>query len=236
MANGTVDFFGTSSLTVPNVGTCWEFQNGGAIQHAKTRASELGKDGDELTSGFHDEKSTTSFTYVFKQPATAVTNYSWPKVGQVLSGWHIDGFSCAWSRDRKAAVLTVNAHKHDASTHDTATHTYTPSLSAIAVATFGVPSSFGTAFALDANAVVDLRSATYAVQCNHVDEQKRDGTHLKGDNYDGTETLAVELTGAATSDDYTSTWDMPSDTTTPSNTGATTTSLNFEHHLSHDAD
>ncbi len=235
MANGTVEFFGTESLTAPSLDTSWTFQNGGAIARTRTRAGELGRTGDEFLSALYGDKSATSFTYVFKQPQTPVSHYVWPKIGAVLSGWHVDGFSCVWSRDRPAAVLTLNCHRHGSSPHD-AGRTYTPSLAAVAPAAFGVPADFGDAFALDEEAVVDLRSATYAVQANHVDEDKRDGTHLRGDNYDCSETLSVDLTGAATSDDYETSWDMPSDTVTPSNTGATTTSLSFEHHVAHDTD
>lgn len=234
MAKGTVEFFGTESVSAPSVDESWVFQNGGAISHTKTRDNDLGASGDEIGSAMHDDKSTTSFTYVFRQPASPVQRYVFPKVGAVVDGWHVDGFSASWSRDKASATLVVNCHRHDGVAHD-AGRTYTPSLSDIPVVQYGVPASFGDAFALDAEAVVDLRSATYSVQASHVDEQKRDGTHLKGDNYDGNETLAIELTGAATPDDYATSWDMPSDTVTPSNTGATATSLSFEHHIAHDA-
>lgn len=233
MANGTVEFFGTESVAEPSIHASWVFQNGGAVNRSKSRAAELGRSGDEIRSAMYDEKSTTSFTYLFVQTQTPVSHYVWPKIGVVLSGWHVDGFSCVWSRDKPAAVLTLNCHRHGASGHDEC-RTYTPSLAEIAPPSFGVPASFGDAFALDAEAVVDLRSATYAVQANHVDELKRDGTHLRGDNYDCSETLSVELTGKATSDDYETEWDMPSDAATPSNTGATTTTLSFEHHVAHD--
>jgi len=229
----SIEFFGTASVSAPDIGACWNLQNGGGIAKSKTRSGELGAAGDELLSALWDEKWSTSFTYVFKQPSTAVSNYPFPKVGDVIGGWHIDGFSCAWSRDKAAATLTLNCHKHGNANHD-ACRKYTPSLSAIAVASFGVPSAFGTAFTLAQGTSIDLRSATYSVQCNHVDEPARDGTHLAGNNYDGSETLAVELTGAAGSDDYTTTWDNTSANGTPSNTGVTTTSLTLEHHLAHD--
>ena len=99
---------------------------------------------------------------------------------------------------------------------------------------FGCPSDFGDAFALDAQAVVDLRDATYSCQCTHTDENGRSGEFLKGDNNDGVETLTVNLTGNATSDDYSTTWDATSDSTTPSNSGVTTSSITLEHHLSAD--
>lgn len=233
MAHGTVEFFGTEGVSAPDIDPSWVFQDGGAVSHARTRASELGSSGDEIKSAMHGDKSTTSFTYVFRQPQPAVQHYVWPKVGAVAGGWHVDSFSCAWSRDRASAVLTLNCHRHDGAAHD-AGRTYTPSLAAVAPVPFGVPSAFGDAFALDAEAAVDLRSATYSVQAQHVDEAARDGTHLRGDNHDGSETLAVELTGAATADDYATSWDMPADTVTPSNAGATATSLTFEHHLAHD--
>ena len=233
MAHGTVEFFGTEGVQAPAFHASWAFQDGGAAGHTRTRTGELGASGDEIGSGFHDDRTATSFTYAFRQTAEPVANYVWPKVGAIYGGWHLDGFSCAWSRDRKSAVLTATCHRHDGKAHD-AGRTYTPSLAEVAVVPFGVPAAFGGAFALDAEATVDLRKATYEVKVQHVDEGARDGTHLRGDNHDGAETLAVELTGAATADDYATSWDMPADTVTPSNAGATATSLSFEHHLAHD--
>ena len=233
--HGTIGFFETESVSAPSLGNGWEFQNGGGENRAWTRDNDLGKSGDELQSALHDEKVTTSFTYVFKQPSTPVTHYTWPKIGQVSGGWLFDNFSVAWSRDKLAAVLTLNCHRHGSGNHEQG-RTYTPSLAAIAVPSFGVPSSFGSAFALASGAVVDLRSATYTVGVTHVDETGRSGGHLKGDSHDGVETLAVELTGAATADDYTTSWDKTGAARTPSNTGVTTSSLSFEHHLQHDVD
>ena len=234
MAHGTIDLFAPVD---PELGLSaeWTYQDGGAIQHSKTRAAEPAKDGDELRSALHDGKSTTSFVYIFKQPATAVTVLTFPKVGNVVNGWHIDGFSCTWDRAQLAPKLTVNCHKHDANNHaDSSCRTYTPSLAAIPVTAFGCPADFGAAFKLTTGAVVDLRSATYAVQVNHIDELSRVGEELAGENHDGSETLSVELTGAATADDYTSSWDQVSDGVSPTNAGATASSFSFEHHVAAD--
>lgn len=236
MAHGTVAFFAPSSgITVDD---SWEFQDGGAVQNQRERASELGSDGDEITSAMHGGKATTSFIFVHKGTGT---NLVFPKVGLVTGGWHIDSISVRWSRDQIAPKMTVSCHKHTAG----ATHaadgcrTYTPSLASIAKQAFGCPSAFtgGTgknAFSIASGAVVDLRDATYEVSVKHIDEPNATGGNLAGDNYDAVETLSVNLTGEATADDYTSDWDRTDDACTPSNTGATASSFTFEHHLAHD--
>ena len=234
LAHGTIDFFAPAD---PNLGLSaeWEFQDGGDIQHSRTRAAEPKRDGDELRSKLHDGKSTTRFVYIFRQPATAVEVLTFPKVGKIAGGWHIDGFSCSWDRQQLAPKLTVNCHRHDANSHaEDSCRTYTPSLAAIPVTEFGCPADFGAAFKLTTGAVVDLRSATYAVQVSHIDELSRVGEELAGENRDGRETLSVELTGAATSEDYTSSWDQVDDGVTPTNSGATASSFTFEHHVAHD--
>lgn len=230
MANGTIGFFEPqSSITVP---ACWTFQDGGAVNNSRTRASELGRTGDEIKKKLHDHKAETSFVYLLNITTGAI---SWPKVGAVSGGWHIDGFSAGWDRDSCAPKMTVNCHKHTGGSNHAANscRTYTPSL-VVNAQDFGCPSDFGDAFALDAQAVVDLRDATYSCQCTHTDENGRSGEFLKGDNNDGVETLTVNLTGNATSDDYSTTWDATSDSTTPSNSGVTTSSITLEHHLSAD--
>ena len=160
MAHGTIEFFGpTSPISVPSG---WTFQDGGAISSNKTRAAELGSDGDESASALHDPKSTTAFIY--RSTATS-GNYAFPKPGTVTGGWHIDSFRVVWDRQQKDAKMTVNCHRHDAGTAHAANscRTYTPSLDGkIAVVAFGCPVDFDDAFALDDEAVVDLRSAEYS--------------------------------------------------------------------------
>lgn len=232
MAHGTVGFFEpTCPITVDSN---WEFQDGGAVQNSRTRANELGRTGDEILKRLHNSKGTTSFVFVHKGTGT---KYVFPKIGLVDAGWHIDNFSVKWDRTKIAAVMTVNCHKHNGGTaHEVGScRTYTPSLSnAIEVVAFGVPGNLGAAFALASGAVVDLRDATYTVGAQHVDELNRSGEELKGNNYDGSETLDVNLTGAATGDDYTSEWDQVTDGVTPTKTGATASSFHFENHISAD--
>lgn len=236
MAHGTVQFFAPAcDITVDSH---WKFQDGGAKETTRERASELGADGDEVAHATHGARSTTSFIFIHDGDGDALV---FPNPGTVSGGWHIDDFSVVWSRDAIAPKMTVNCHKHESGTNHSSgsCRTYTPSLVAIAPQTFGCPSAFsgGTGkngFTLAQGAVVDLRDATYTVKCSHVDEANRTGGELAGNNYDGVETLEVNLTGEATSDDWTSDWDRVSDGVTPSNTGATATKLSFEHHLAHD--
>lgn len=230
MAKGTVGFFEpTSEINVPS---CWEFQNGGAVNNSRTRASELGRKGDEIRKALHDKKASTSFIYILNITEGEI---EWPKVGIVSSGWHIDGFTVSWDRGSIAPKMTVNCHKHTGGkNHETGDcRTYTPSI-VVNAQDFGCPSDFGAAFKLAAGAVVDLRDASYSFQVSHIDELGRTGELLKGDNHDGVETLTVNLTGAATAEDYETTWDNTGDSVTPSNAGATSSSITLEHHVAAD--
>ena len=233
MANGTVDFFNpTCPITV---GADWEFQTSGPKQTAENYVNELGAHGDELRHATQGKKTTWSWTFVNKQDSGTI---SIPKAGLVTAGWHIDSIQIAWSRDQIKPKLTVNAHRHeDGTNHATGScRTYSATVEIDAVA-FGVPADLG-AVSLASGAVVDFRSATYTLGVTHIDETGRDGTQLAGENHDGVETFAVEFTGDATSDDYTvdSAWTNDQKTTTPSNTAATTTSINLIHHIANDAD
>lgn len=233
MAHGTVEFFNpTCPITV---GADWDFQTCGPKQAAATYANELGQHGDELRHATHGKKTSWSWTFVNNKASGAITI---PKAGLVSAGWHVDSIQIQWGRDQIKPKMTVNAHKHDDGTnHATGScRTYTATVEIDAVA-FGVPADLG-AIALAIGATVDFRSATYTLQVNHIDEPARDGTQLAGENHDGTETFSVEFTGDATEEDYDvgDGWTNDQKTTTPSNTAATTTSLNLIHHIANDAD
>ena len=233
MAHGTVEFFNpTCPITVDED---WDFQTCGPKQAAATYANELGQHGDELRHATHGKKTSWSWTFVNNLDSGTITI---PKAGLVSAGWHVDSIQIQWGRDQIKPKMTVNAHKHDDGTnHATGScRTYTATVEIDAVS-FGVPADLG-AIALASGATVDFRSATYTLQVNHIDEPGRDGTQLAGENHDGTETFSVEFTGDATAEDYNieDDWTNDQKTTTPSNTAATTTSLNLIHHIANDAD
>ena len=234
--HGTIEFFAPDG-EIDLSSSHWTFQDGGAINTSADRDSEPGKDGDELLATLHNSRSTTSFSYVHDGTGTY---YTFPKIGSIPDGWHIDSIRCIWDRSKARAHLTVNCHKHNAgANHTTAPRKYTPSLAQIPVVSFGVPAVFTggsnkNAFTLDQNAVVDLRTATYDVSCTHIDEPGRNGNVLKSNNHDGVETLSLELTGSVLPDDYTTDWSQPASANTPSNSGVTTSSLTLEHHIAHD--
>ena len=231
MAHGTIDFFNpTCPITV---GSDWDFQTCGPKQSTKNYVNELGADGDELAHATAGKRTTWSWTFVNNLDSG---NISIPKGGLVSAGWHIDSIQIQWGRDQIKPKMTVNAHRHDDGTNHAAgsCRTYSATVEIEAVP-FGVPDDLG-GVALEDGAAVDFRSATYTLAVQHIDEAAHDGTQLAGENHDGTETLSVEFTGDATADDYAvdSDWTNDQTTVTPSNTAATTTSLNIIHHLAHD--
>ena len=231
MAHGTIDFF---SPTCPiTVGGDWDFQTCGSKQTSENYVNELDDDGDELRHATHGKRTEWSWTFVNNLDTGKI---SIPKGGLVSAGWHIDTLQIAWDREQIKPKLTVNAHLHeDGNPHaEGSCRTYTATVSIDAVP-FGVPADLG-GVALASGATVDFRSATYTLGVTHIDEPGRDGTQLAGENHDGVETLEVEFTGAATGDDYAiaAGWTNDQKTATPSNTAATTTSLNIIRHIKHD--
>ena len=233
---GTIKFFDNSNPFSGTLDAAWKLQNGGSPSTSETRESELGGDGDELMSGMHDRKTSGSWTYVLDQKTGKI---KFPKCGLVVSGWHIDRFTCAWSNSQVAPKLTLQAHRHDTgNAHGDAKNakgrTYTCPVEVNAQA-FGVPTSFGDAFSLKTTAAVDTRSATLTFGVSHQDELGHDGNELIGDSHDGVCTLQVDLTGEADASDYTTTWDVVTNGATNSNSGATTSSVNVEKHVGKDA-
>ena len=206
---GTVEFFESECPLGDAVDATWELQNEGGTSKTATRAAETGRDGDELLAKYHDAKTTCSWTFICRQ--TPGQSLVWPKAGKVKDGWSIDSFSCSWDRGQPQPKLTVNAHRHErgnahGSQNNPQGRTYTLDLD-VKAQDFGVPAVFGTAFALAPEAVVDTRSAT----------------------------LQVDLTGAVDDADYTTDWGVGTRSKTPSNTGATASSVNLEKHFAHDA-
>lgn len=226
----------------------WEIQTGGNPSKAKARASDLGKTGDEIAHETYDDKTSVSAVYTL---TSRTGNITLPSVGQILSGYHIDSVSVAFSQTAWPK-LTVAGHKHDLGNADTACRTYKPSL-IFAAQTIGVPESVSDSanpavvvFKLNDGTPIGMRSMSYAIAVNHVDEMNGKGGHLAGDNYDGNETLTCELTGdavvtetgAADAGDVTvdsTKWTMTTNAKTQGNTAATTHSLTLVHHLAHEA-
>ena len=202
------------------------------------RASALGDDGDEIASQDYGEQ--TQITVPFVSTGTS-GNLTLPQVGAIQNGYHIDGFTLTYNQ-KGFPTLSVNAHKHGSSAHDTC-RTYTPTLTC--PAQFGIPdldvlaniaSSFG-GFTVDK--VVGMRSLTYSMQVNHVDENKGDGSHLAGDNYDATETVGFETTGIATitapaAGTGQRPWTCDTVGENTSNVAASTASASFTRHVAHD--
>lgn len=190
----------------------------------REKASVLGPDGDEVASRLLEEQHNITVPLV----STALTgNLALPKLGQIINGYHVDGFTLTYNQGGFPQI-EINAHKHGDSDHDTC-RTYTPSITA--PAGFGIPSSFGSFSIGD---TVGMRGLTYSCSVNHVDENKGNGDHLAGDNYDGTEQVSIETTGVTTITAPTG-WTCDSDEINRSNVAAETHSASFSHHLTHDS-
>lgn len=224
----TVNFFNPTDAFGGFTG--WEIQTENPNTTSQ-RAQALKATGDELQSKLYDGKTAVSQTYVASADTAAI-----PKVGQVKSGYHIDSVSVTFS-NTGFVQMTVTGHKHGSATHETC-RTYTGSLTAL-TSKFGCPATavFGQAGSQGGITIPQgaaIRSMTYTLQLNHVDELDNDGDHLKGENYDGNESLEVELCDAGTVSAAGS-WDITSVNGQRGNTAAEAQTVTAEHHLQKDA-
>lgn len=205
--------------------TGWSVQNENPTT-ANTRAQALGQIGLEIASRTHDSRSNVSATYV----ATAA-DAPIPRVGQVQNGYHIDSVQVTYS-NTAFAQMTLTGHKHvdvEGETHGMTgkvPRQFAGSLTTVGTL-FGCPSSpLGVVIPTGAG----VRSMTYNLSVNHVDELGSEGKWLNGDNYDPTETVEVELcdTGVITA---AAGWDLTSAGNTRGNTAAETSTATAEKHI-----
>lgn len=235
MAHGTVKFFDCED---PFSLADWEVQNGPSPALTNQRAQALNKNGNEFAHKQYGGQFAGTLNYTCKKVSGFAAV---PYVGTVANGWHIDNWAVTYSQTG-FPVLAITCHKHDTSRGgvlDSNCRTYAPTFKVPAC--FGVPTVIpkldeGNVFELDDEAVITVRGMTLSMSLNHVDEPGKDGEHFAGNNYDGSETIGVEFTGEATTDDFTIDSDWTDDTFAPSNGGntvATTASLSISHHVSH---
>lgn len=247
----------------PNSGigelTDWELQTGDNGNEAEQTASALKQDGDYLRGAQYGKNVSVSMEYAARSKASGP--YTVPHVGQRLREAndkpyvHIDNLSVRYGNN-SIPTLSVGGHSHLDGTVASGTTDYghdacreyavSVELAAMEIGcpdklvnvgeTFDEDDPTTFAFALAADAAVDIRSMSYSAQVNHVDEPTRTGGHLRGDNYDGTETVTVEFTGLAVlgSDFLVGTgWTLDNKGRSRSNTAFSSTSITLTHHVAH---
>ena len=82
-----------------------------------------------------------------------------------------------------------------------------------------------------------MRSLTYSITVNHIDEMDGEGGHLAGQNHDGTETITLDFTGEIDISDLDigGSWKLPdSEGTTRTNAGAHTSTVTLTRHIGFD--
>lgn len=205
--------------------TGWAVQNENPTT-GQTRAQALGATGLEIASRLHDKKTSVTANYAATDADAAI-----PRVGQVLNGYHVDSVNVAYA-NTAFAQMTLTGHKHVDTANDSHGATgkvprqFAGSLATVGTL-FGCPSApLGVVIPTGAG----VRSMTYNLTVNHVDELNSEGKWLNGDNYDPTETVEVELcdTGVITADTG---WDLTSAGNTLGNTAAETSTATVEKHI-----
>lgn len=207
--------------------TGWEVQ-GDTPSTSVQRAQSLGADGDEIASRTFDSKETVSANYVVDSSAASVAI---PKAGAVIGGYHVDSVSIQFTQN-DFVKMTVSGHKHGGNSHAAGScRMYTGTLDTVPVR-FGCPDA-DDIVGLVVPADCGVRSYTYTVSCQHVDEPGSSGNWLAGDNYDGVETAEIELCDTADVA-AASGWTLTAKSKPRTNTGAQSSSGSAEHHLQHD--
>ena len=207
--------------------TGWEDQTDNPTT-SRQRAQALGADGDEIAAKTYDARTNVTGEYVATADSAAI-----PKAGEIKNGYHIDSIQVRYANN-DFVKMTLQGHKHvgeNVVSHAVnSCRTYTGSLQTIGTK-FGCPDApVGVSIPSGAG----VRSVNYSLSCNHVDELGSQGDFLAGDNYDGSETVEVELcdTGNITAAQG---WDLVNDGHTRGNTQAETSSATVEKHIAHDS-
>lgn len=189
----------------------------------KQRAQALKKNGDELASALYGTRDNITVNFVIKATGAQV-----PNAGSIHSGYHIDSIQVVFSQTDYVR-MTVNAHKHAGSSHAAnSCREYASTLGEID-AVFGCPDEI---MACTLPTGTGVRTITYNLTCNHVDEPNSTGGFLAGDNYDGTETVDIELCDTTQVTAATG-WDLLTGTADKGPTVAQTMSASLEHHIAH---
>lgn len=218
--------------------TGWEPQTGGNPTVTEQRASELGRDGDEIRGKGYGKREAVTGNYVSTEDTG---NLTLPDVGGLLNNYLVENLQVSY-QSQGFPKLTLSGHKHLDGNADANTRTYSPSID-LPATDLGAPLVIkhkGTndkVFELTENAAFSVRSLQYQLQVNHVDEPKANGSHLAGNNYDGTETLTIEFSGSGVKGtDFIvdeTTWHLDSNGKSKSNTGMTTQSITLTRHIQH---
>lgn len=204
--------------------TGWEIQTSNPTT-GLTRAQSLGADGNEIAHKTHDAKTTATATYSATSDTATI-----PKAGSVVNGWHIDSVAIVWS-NQGFCQMTLTGHKHGNSTTHTRSGGLVPRQATSSLANIGVmfgcpDSPLGVVVPTGAG----VRSVNYNLTVNHVDELGSDGEWLDGDNYDGTETVDVELCDENAMTAATG-WELTSVGTNEGNTAACASTATAEKHI-----
>lgn len=200
----------------------WEYQTTNPAT-SKTRAQQLGANGDEIAKKLHDTRVNVSATLTLKTAASCKI----PKFGEILNGYHIDSVQIQFT-NTGFVQMTLSGHKHGTASHPDC-RTYTGSLTTIAD-NFGCPSSL---IGLTPPAGAGVRSYTYNLTGQHQDELGSNGEFLAAQNHDGVETADCELADDGTCTAATG-WDITSSSTSEGNTAMTTASATAEKHIAAD--
>ena len=218
----------------------WEIQEGSNPNVTRQRAQELKANGDELQSVQYGAQVAYSMNYKGKKVTGDALVI--PAPGSIKNGKHVDSVEVSYTQTDFPA-LAVAAHAHAAvdgteEEHDEC-RVYTPGV-VLPPRAIGVPSTLKdtdgeTVFTCPEG--VGMRSLTYSLAVNHIDEPDGEGGHLAGQNHDGTETITLDFTGEIDIADLNigGSWKLPdTDGKARTNSGAHTSTVTLTRHIGFD--
>lgn len=243
---GTTSFFSATDVLALNAllglegSLQWLIQSNSPTT-AKDRAFGLDSNGDENAWKEHNKRENRTLVY----ECHALDGFlTLPKAGYVTAGgYHIDSgrleyTNAGWPK------LTLVTHKHVGTTGSHVKggcRTYTSTLKL--PAQFGIPSSIvdktlpdGVVQFAVASAGTALRSLSYGLAVQHVDEPGGTGEWFAGENRDGAETLDVTFLGIPEDAEITvaADWGTPSDGNGTTNTSSSNRTLQLIRHIKKD--
>jgi hypothetical protein len=219
------DILGLTALNA-----AWRSQNTNNDDQA-ARAIAQGNDGDQVASTLYDDKNEVSgnYTWVSADPIwTDTSAENLLPIGTVAgAGSYMCQQEVVSYSNNAYPTLAATGHNHDDNPHaDTEMVEYSPSI--VLAGGFGVPDIL-------ANADTDSSptAATYTLTAEHQDVNDKDGNHLAGDNYNGSESLSLTYYGSPSL--TTTGWDITSANSGDANADFDTYVIALEKGLTRDA-
>ena len=175
---------GPLAIDLFGIGGIWIIQSS-TNDDADQDAIALGANGDEIADQLYDGKNSISCVY---KNVTVGGVMTYPSVGEVLSGYHVDSVAIALA-DNEFPMMTVTGHTHDSNVHvDTTMNEYV-------MPDFQIVNGFGVSDKFSGGSTSLRQSVSINLSATHDDQLDGDGQHGAGENHNGQCTVECNYLG-----------------------------------------